>query len=98
MMSTPKKPRTPKATDTFPIWEVHWEDAEEVGDVGWNNVRFLMKEAMKPCPTMRTVGYLVFEGPNHISLISTIGPSEAAKLEKIPTGFIKLKKVLWEPS
>ena len=96
-MSTPKKPRTPKASDAFPIWEVLWEDAEELGEVGWNNVRDLMKEATKPCPVMRTVGYVVFEGPTHVSLMSTIGPSESGRLEKIPTGFIKKKKVLWEP-
>ena len=48
-----KKPRKnskiPKATDPFPIWEVHWEDAEEHGEVGWNNVRELLREAQKPC-------------------------------------------------
>ncbi len=97
-----KKPRKnsnlPKATDPFPIWEVHWEDAEEHGEVGWNNVRELLREAQKPCPVMRTVGYVVHEGESHISLMSTIGPAECGRLEKIPTGFIKKKKVLWEPS
>ena len=96
-----KKPRRqsklPKPTDPFPIWEVHWEDAEEHGEVGWNNVRELLREAQKPCPVMRTVGYVVHEGATHVSLMSTIGPQECGRLEKIPTGFIKEKRVLWEP-
>ena len=92
-----KQPKPPKATDPFPIWEVHWEDAEEHGDIGWNCIKDLLKEARKPCPVMRTVGYLVHEGESHISLMSTIGSQECGRLEKIPTGFIKEKKVLWEP-
>jgi hypothetical protein len=38
---------------------------------------------------MRTVGYLVHDGKEHLSLLSTIGNKESSTLEKIPKGFIK---------
>ena len=34
--------------------EVVWEDAEELGDVGWNNLANQKRDAKKPCPTMRS--------------------------------------------
>ena len=38
---------------------------------------------------MRTVGYLVHEGDEHVALLSTIGPDECSTLEKIPKSFLK---------
>jgi hypothetical protein len=74
--------------------EIEWLDAEENGDVGWNDLKEQLAYAKKPCPVMRTVGYLVFEGTEHISVLSTIGPKECSSLEKIPTAFIKSITVL----
>ena len=91
-----KQPVPPKTSDGFAVWEVLWEDAEEIGDVGWNAIKELMREAAKPCPVMRTVGYLVYEGERHISLVSTLGPAECSRLEKIPRGFIQEINVLRE--
>jgi len=73
----------------YPIVEVTWLDAEEKGDVGWNDIKDIIKYAKKPCPTMKSVGYEIFRGPEHISLLSTVGPEECSTLEKIPLGFIK---------
>ena len=66
-----------------------WVDAEELGDVGWNNLREQLKGAKKPCPVMRTVGYEVYRDDEHIAVLSTIGKDLASTLEKIPVGFIK---------
>ena len=73
----------------YPIVEVTWLDAEEKGDVGWNDIKDIIKYAKKPCPTMKSVGYEIFRGPEHISLLSTVGPEECSTLEKIPLWFIK---------
>jgi len=77
--------RKPK---TYDIVEVVWIDAEEHGDVGWNDLKEQLSHAKKPCPSMTTVGYLVYDGKDHISLLSTIGNKECSTLEKIPKGFI----------
>ena len=37
---------------------------------------------------MKSVGYEVFRGTDHISLLSTVGLDECSTLEKIPLGFI----------
>ena len=76
------------------IIEVIWVDAEEKGEVGWNDLKELMKHAKKPCPVMHTVGYCVFKDENHISLLSTIGPDECSSLDKIPAAFVKEVVVL----
>ena len=72
----------------YDIVEVLWIDAEENGDVGWNDLKEQLRYAKKPCPTMSTIGYLVHAGKDHISLLSTIGDKECSTLEKIPKGFI----------
>tara|TARA_R110000824_G_C14989274_1_gene655035 strand:+ start:176 stop:466 length:291 start_codon:yes stop_codon:yes gene_type:complete len=76
------------ASKHYPIVEVTWQDAEEKGDVGWNDIKDIIKYAKKPCPTMKSVGYEVFRGTDHISLLSTVGLDECSTLEKIPLGFI----------
>jgi len=73
----------------YPLVEVVWLDAEEKGEIGWNDTKELIRYAKKSCPTMRTVGYLVHEGDEHIALLSTIGPDECSTLEKIPLSFLK---------
>jgi hypothetical protein len=82
----------------YPIVEVIWTDAEEHGEIGWNEIKSQMNYAKKPCPEMRSVGYCVYRDDDHISLLSTIGDKECSTIEKIPMSFIlrirelKLKK------
>jgi len=78
-----------KKSDQYPIVEVTWIDAEEHGEVGWNEIKEQLAYAKKPCPVMKSVGYMVFSNENHISLLSTIGVKECSTLEKIPRGFIR---------
>jgi len=77
------------AIKAYKIVECLWSDAEEKGDVGWNDLSELLKYAKKPCPVMRTVGYEVYRDADHIALLSTIGNAECSTLEKIPIAFIK---------
>jgi len=73
----------------YSIVEIIWIDAEEYGDVGWNDLKEQLAHAKKPCPNMKTVGYMVYECAEHVSLLSTIGSKEASTIEKIPRAFIK---------
>jgi len=72
----------------YDIVEVIWTDAEEIGDTGWNNLKSQLRDAKKPCPVMKSVGYLVYQDDKQLSLLSTVGKDLASTLEKIPVGFI----------
>ena len=72
----------------YEIVEVTWIDAEEHGEIGWNNLKAQLKYAKKECPVMRSVGFEVWRDDNHIALLSSIGDKECSSVEKIPTGFI----------
>ena len=73
----------------YPRVEVIWVDAEERGDVGWNNLKEQLKFAKKPCPIMKNIGYEVYRDDDHISLLHCIGKNECSSIEKIPVSFIK---------
>ena len=73
-----------------------WTDAEEHGDVGWNDLKSQLAHARKPCPQMKSVGYCVYRDDEHISLLSTIGYKESSTLEKIPLGFVIIVRELTE--
>ena len=70
---------------TYDIVEVVWIDAEEHGEVGWNDLKEQLTHAKKPCPTMTTVGYLVYDGKDHISLLSTQIPLLCLLCPFLPT-------------
>ena len=78
----------------YNIVEVTWVDAEEFGEVGWNNLKEQLKYAKKPCPQMRTVGYEVYRDEDHISLLSSISVKDSSTVEKIPMAFIKSITIL----
>jgi hypothetical protein len=72
----------------YKIVEVTWVDAEESGDIGWNNLKAQLKYAKKPCPVMRSVGYEVYRSAEHIALLSSVGDKDCSTLEKIPMSFV----------
>jgi len=72
----------------YDVVEVVWMDAEEIGETGWNNLKSQIRDAKRPCPKMKSVGYLIYQDEKHVSLLSTMGKDLASTLEKIPTGFI----------
>jgi len=95
--SPKRKPKRPSEPSELQLAECVWEDAEEIGDVGWNDRDELFKQAEEPCPIMHTVGYLIYEGDDHISMVSTIGTDECSTIEKIPRSFIKTLIYLERP-
>ena len=72
----------------YRLVEVIWVDAEEYGEVGWNDLKAMKRYAKKPCPRMRSVGYVLHFDDQHISLASTIGDKECSTIEKVPCQFI----------
>ena len=89
MTARRRKRRRKLEPASLPIAEVVWIDAEEIGDVGWNDLEELQTKAEEPCPTMRSVGYVIHHSESHIALISSIGPEECGSLEKIPAEFLR---------
>ena len=85
---------TGKKTAQYNIVEVHWVDAEEHGEVGWNNLKAQLKYAKKPCPLMRSVGFEVWRDEDHIALLSSVGDKECSTVEKIPIAFVQSVTVL----
>jgi hypothetical protein len=73
----------------YPLVEVIWVDAEEIGEIGWNDLYETLEEAEKPCPTVHSVGYLVFSSESHISLIRAFYAGGCSTVEKIPKRFIE---------
>ena len=80
----------------YSIVEVIWIDAEEAGDLGWNDPDEVITEAGRECPLVRSVGYVVFESDSHISLIRSWHSGGLSSVEKIPKGFIRAIKPLGE--
>jgi hypothetical protein len=78
----------------YDMVEVLWIDAEEHGEIGWNNLKAQLKYAKKPCPLMRSIGFEVWRDDEHIALISSIGDKECSTVEKIPMGFVKSVNLL----
>ena len=75
--------------DKYRIVRVTWVDAEEKGEIGWNSLASMKRYAKKPCPVMVTVGQVIYQDDDHISLLSSIGPQECSSMEKIPIAFVK---------
>ena len=72
----------------YRLVEVIWVDAEEYGEVGWNDLKAAKRYAKKPCPRMRSVGYVLHFDDQHISLASTVGNEQCSTIEKVPCQFI----------
>lgn len=73
----------------YPIVEVVWVDAAELGEIGWNNLEEMLEEAKKPCPLVHSIGYLVFSSESHISLVRAFYDGGCSTVEKIPKRFIE---------
>ena len=82
------------ANNNYNIVEVVWIDAEEHGEIGWNDIKAQLRYAKKPCPQMKTVGYEVYRDEDHISLLSSISVKDSSTVEKIPMAFIKSITIL----
>jgi len=91
-MPRPKK-STEDATESYrydecAVVEVVWYDAEEVGGIGWNDLAETLAEVKKPCPIMQSLGFLAYSDDHQVSILSTVGPDECSRLDKIPRSFV----------
>ena len=80
--------------DILTIIEVVWVDAQEFGEIGWNDLNDILTESEKPCPIMHSVGYLVRSDKDVISLLRTLGEDVSSTLEKIPRAWVKAERTL----
>ena len=80
--------------DILTIIEVVWVDAQEFGEIGWNDLNDILTESQKPCPIMHSVGYLVRSDKDVISLLRTLGEDVSSTLEKIPRAWVKAERTL----
>ncbi len=88
-----------KTKRQYDIVRVTWTDAEELGETGWNNLKGQLKSARRPCPTIVTVGFLVYQDDTHVSVISSLGPDICGTVEKIPMSFVaSIDKLTVTPS
>ena len=68
---------------------VEWVDAMTIGGSGWLEKDEARTNAKEPLPIMVTVGFVLHEDKEQISLTSTIGPGETAQVNKIPKKMIE---------
>lgn len=68
--------------------KVLWIDAITIGGSGWTEKDEAKAQAKEPLPMMLTVGFVLHNDDEQISLTSTIGPHETAQVNKIPKRMI----------
>jgi len=68
--------------------KVTWVDAITIGGAGWMEKDEAKSSAKDPLPIMLTVGFVLHNDDEQISLTSTIGPGETAQVNKIPKRMI----------
>lgn len=78
----------------YPIVEVLWRDAVEIGDYSWNDLEEMLDQAKEPCPLVKSVGYMIYDGEAHISLVGGFHSEQASRVECIPKGCIEAIRLL----
>ena len=74
--------------------KVLWVDAMTIGGAEWLGKEEAKSSAKEPLPMMLTVGFVLHNDEEQISLTSTIGPGETAQVNKIPKRMvIKIEEV-----
>lgn len=68
---------------------VEWEDAASMGDGGWLNGEDALVFAKTPPPRMLTLGWMLHEDEDWVTLVDTLGPSETGSVHTIPRAMIK---------
>lgn len=66
----------------FKMVLVTWGDTEHMG--GWHDKLELLDYVEKPCITMKSVGWLIYNGYDHVVLAMTCGENNSGELLKIP--------------
>jgi len=78
-------PKNVSYPDKVPrLVKVTWIDAMTIGGAEWLEKDEAKSSAKEPLPMMLTVGFVLHNDEEQISLTSTIGPGETAQVNKIP--------------
>ena len=77
-------------TENYRIVEIHWIDAETIGDSSWMDLTEALETAKISPPIMRTVGYLLIETSEFVALTDSLGPKECGHITKIPCSMIQV--------
>jgi len=80
----------------YKIVEIFWTDAETIGDTGWMPLTEGVQSAKVPPPLMRTVGYVLVDHEDFISITDSLGDQECGHITKIPIHMIQRKTNLYE--
>jgi hypothetical protein len=67
---------------------VEWRDAETRGGPEWVPLEDLYEYSTQPPPLMTTIGCLLYETEDFISVTDTLGPEETGAINIIPKGMI----------
>ena len=82
-------PKNVSYPDKVPkLVKVTWIDAMTIGGAEWIEKDEAKANAREPLPIMLTVGFVLHNDEEQISLTSTIGPCETAQVNKIPKRMI----------
>ena len=68
---------------------IHWVDAESEGGPGWQDPEEMLEFARRPLPVMHTVGLLVYEDEDMVSVTDSKGPDDMGGVTKIPRVWIR---------
>ena len=68
---------------------VEWIDVEDHTSPGWVDPDVMKSDAVEPFRTIRSVGFVVEQNDERISLTMTWGPEETSGALNIPRGLVK---------
>jgi hypothetical protein len=90
-------------TDGLKVALIEWWDAESFGDNSWTDLNEIDEWAAKPFPLVRSVGQLIFNGPQWVVLLATRSVSREEDKDaagyhamKIPKMWIKRMEIIYE--
>ena len=72
----------------YPIVRILWEDAVTSSEPGWTTKVDAMETATTMPPQMYSVGYVLHDCPDWISITDSVGGDEFGQVTKIPKKMI----------
>lgn len=67
---------------------IKWRDAETRGGPEWVPLEDLLEYSTQPPPLMTTVGCVLYETDDFITVTDTLGPEETGAINVLPKGMI----------
>jgi hypothetical protein len=72
------------------IVQITWQDAETFGDTSWITLEEANEVASKAPPTMKSVGFVLYDDDSYIAITDSVGPNETGHVTKIPKSMISV--------